>query len=147
MPIVKIKNYRWIIVILLFLATTINYVDRAVVTYSNAAKVELLGVSEALIREEGAVSEPVGLAMAIGVRESAGVEIGVGVTGIAGPGGGSDRKPVGTVVIAVAWPDGQRVRTLRLPGNREQVRFQASQTALDMVRRALMDLESASSRS
>jgi nicotinamide-nucleotide amidase len=114
-----------------------DYVDRGTVCYSNRAKTELLGVPEALIREHGAVSEPVGLAMAAGAREAAGVEIAVAITGIAGPGGGSAQKPVGTVVVAVAWPSGQRVRTFRFPGGREEVKFQSSQAALDMLRRTL----------
>ena len=112
-----------------------TYVDRGVVCYSNRAKVEVLGVAEALITAHGAVSEPVGAAMARLVRERAGVDVGVGITGIAGPAGGSDPKPVGTVVIAVAWPGGETVRTFRFLGGRPQIRFQASQAALDMVRR------------
>jgi nicotinamide-nucleotide amidase len=114
-----------------------DYVERGVVCYSNRAKTDLLGVPEALIREHGAVSEQVGVAMAVGMRERAGVELAVGVTGIAGPGGGTAAKPVGTVVIAVATPSGSAFRGFRFPGGREQVKFQASQAALDMVRRAL----------
>jgi nicotinamide-nucleotide amidase len=114
------------------------YVERAVVTYSNRAKTALLGVPEALIAEHGAVSEAVAAAMARGVRERAGVELGVGVTGIAGPGGGSDAKPVGTVCIAVDGPAGARVTTQRFPGGRTQVKTFASGSALDMVRRYLL---------
>jgi nicotinamide-nucleotide amidase len=113
-----------------------DYVERGVVCYSNAAKVELLGVPEGLLREHGAVSEPVALAMASGMRERARVDLGVAVTGIAGPAGGSDRKPVGTVVIALAWAGGERVRRFQfVAGSRELVKYQASQAALDMVRR------------
>jgi nicotinamide-nucleotide amidase len=115
-----------------------EYVERSVVCYSNRAKTDLLGVPASLIVEHGAVSEPVGLAMATGIRERADVDIGVGITGIAGPTGGSDRKPVGTVVIAMAWRGGSRVRTMWFPGGREQVKFFASQAALDMVRRWLI---------
>ncbi len=114
-----------------------DYVDRSVVCYSNRAKVEVVGVAEALIAAHGAVSEPVGAAMAREVRERAGVEVGVGITGIAGPGGGTGAKPVGTVVVAVAHPGGEVVRTFRFLGGRSQVRFQASQAALDTVRRLL----------
>jgi len=114
-----------------------KYVDRGVVCYSNRAKVELLGVAESDIAQHGAVSDEVGAAMASGVRERAGVEVGVGITGIAGPGGGSAAKPVGTVVVAVAWPGGGQVRRFRFLGGRAQVKFQASQAALDMVRRLL----------
>jgi len=113
------------------------YVECGVVCYSNRAKTGLAGVPEALIQEHGAVSEPVGIAMASGVRDRAGVEVGVGITGIAGPGGGSDLKPVGTVVVAVASPEGRHARTFRFLGGREQIKFQASQAALDMVRRLL----------
>jgi nicotinamide-nucleotide amidase len=116
-----------------------DYVERAVVAYSNVAKVALLGVDEALIAAHGAVSEPVAVAMAEGARRLAGVEIGVGVTGIAGPGGGSDAKPVGTVAIAVSGPgDRRQVRTFLFPGGRTQVKTLAAQTAIDSLRRALI---------
>jgi nicotinamide-nucleotide amidase len=114
-----------------------RYVDRAVVTYANEAKIEWLGVAPELIAEHGAVSEPVACAMAAGVRARASVDVGVGVTGIAGPGGGTPQKPVGTVAIAVATPDAVHSRRFRFHGEREQVKFQASQAALDMVRRML----------
>lgn len=115
-----------------------EYVERGVVCYSNRAKTELLGVPEAMIREHGAVSEPVAIAMAAGIRERAGSDLGVGVTGIAGPSGGTTTKPAGTVVVAIAWTGGNRVRTLWFPGGRGQVKFHASQAALDMVRRHLL---------
>jgi nicotinamide-nucleotide amidase len=118
-----------------------DYVERGVICYSNRAKAELLGVPEAMIREHGAVSEPVGLAMARGIRERARTDLGVGITGIAGPAGGTPAKPVGTVVVALAWAGGERVRTLWFPGDREQVKFHASQAALDMVRRHLLKAE------
>ena len=115
------------------------YVHAGWVVYSNDAKVALLGVDAASIAAHGAVSEPVALAMANGARERGGVEYGIAVTGVAGPGGGSADKPVGTVYVALAGPDGlQRVRRLSLPGEREQVKFQASQAALDLLRRALL---------
>ena len=114
-----------------------RYVDQAVVVYSNEAKFELVGVQPELIRDHGAVSEPVGLAMANGIKAKAHAGVGVGVTGIAGPGGGSAEKPVGTVVVAAVTDADQRVRTFRFFGEREQVKFQASQAALDMVRRML----------
>jgi competence/damage-inducible protein CinA-like protein len=114
-----------------------DYVERGVVCYSNRAKTDLLGVPEAAICEHGAVSEPVGLAMAEGMRERADVEVAVGITGIAGPGGGTVEKPVGTVVVAVVFPGGTRVRRFLFPGGRAQVKFQASQAALNMVRLAL----------
>ena len=115
-----------------------RYVERAVVAYANEPKVALLGVPAALIAEHGAVSEPVAQAMAQGIRASANVEVGVGVTGIAGPGGGTPEKPVGTVVVAVVAPGAARSRVFRFVGDRELVKFQASQAALDMVRRMLL---------
>jgi nicotinamide-nucleotide amidase len=115
-----------------------RYVDRSVVTYSNEAKVAMLQVPEALIAEHGAVSEPVAQAMAEGIRSIAGVEVGIGVTGVAGPGGGTAEKPVGMVCVAAVTPEATRVRTARFIGEREQIKFQASQAALDMVRRMML---------
>ena len=116
-----------------------RYIDRSVVTYSNSSKTEMLGVPETLLAAHGAVSEPVAQAMADGIRDTAGVEVGVAVTGIAGPGGGTAEKPVGMVCIAAVTPGARRVRTARFVGDREQVKFQASQGALDMVRRMLVE--------
>jgi nicotinamide-nucleotide amidase len=116
-----------------------RYVDRAVVTYTNAAKMELLGVPAELIAAHGAVSEAVALAMADGIRARARVDVGVAVTGIAGPGGGSDEKPVGTVAVAAMTAGATRSRVFRFLGEREQVKFQASQAALDMVRRIMLE--------
>ena len=107
------------------------YVDRAVVCYSNEAKTELAGVPPELIAAHGAVSEPVARAMAEGIRGRSRTEVGVGITGIAGPGGGTPEKPVGTVALAVAAPGETLVRTVRLIGLREQVKFQAAQTSLE----------------
>ena len=114
-----------------------RYVDQSVVVYSNEAKTQLLDVPAGLIREHGAVSEPVGLAMAEGIKAKAHAGVGVSVTGIAGPTGGSPEKPVGTVVVAAVTDSERRVRTFRFFGERELVKFQASQAALDMVRRML----------
>ncbi len=114
-----------------------RYFDQGVVAYSNAAKVEWLGVPEALIAEHGAVSDPVARAMASGIRVRAGADVGIGVTGIAGPDGGTADKPVGTVVIAVALRESVTSRTLHLLGDREQIRSQSAQAALDLVRRIL----------
>jgi len=116
-----------------------RYVERGVVTYSNAAKVELIGVPEEMIHAHGAVSEQVATAMAEGIRARARTSLGVGVTGIAGPDGGTPDKPVGTVCIAAASDGATRVRTFRFVGGREMVKFQASQAAMDMVRRMLLE--------
>ncbi len=114
------------------------YVERSIVAYSNRAKIELLGVADALIEEHGAVSEAVAVAMAAGIRARGGVDLGVGITGIAGPGGGTEQKPVGTVCIAVA---GSRtiVRTFRFPGGRDVVKAMSANWAIDMVRRYLLE--------
>ncbi len=115
-----------------------DYVELGVVCYSNRSKTDLAGVPDAVIAEHGAVSEPVAQAMAAGIRARAGVDIGVGVTGIAGPGGGTPEKPVGMVVVAVERADAKRVRTFHFIGGREMVKFQASQAALNMVRLLLI---------
>jgi PncC family amidohydrolase len=108
------------------------WVERAVVAYSNEAKIALLGVAESDIAAHGAVSEVVAVAMAEGVRRLAGVEVGVGITGIAGPGGGSEAKPVGTVCLAVAHPGGAVAKTNRYPGERTCVKTFASLGAIDL---------------
>ena len=111
-----------------------DYVDRGAVCYSDRSKIEWLGVPEALIARHGAVSEPVARAMAEGVRSRAETKVGVGITGIAGPGGGTPQKPIGTVAIAVLVGDTDRVRTFQFVGGRELVKFQATQGALNMLR-------------
>ena len=114
------------------------YVERGVVCYSNRAKTELAGVPEALIAVHGAVSEPVAQAMASGIRDRAAVSVGIGITGIAGPGGGSPEKPVGTVAIGVVVGDTMRVRTFQFLGGREMVKFQSAQAAMNMLRLLLL---------
>jgi len=118
-----------------------DYVTLNVVCYSNEAKTAQLGVGRSLLDAHGAVSEPVALAMADGVRSLAGAEIGIGVTGIAGPAGGSEAKPEGTVVIAVTTAGARLVRTFRFPTGRPRVRLFAAQLALDLARRVLAGLE------
>lgn len=113
------------------------YVDRAVVAYSNEAKTQALGVPAALIAEHGAVSDAVAAAMAVGVRERSGVEIGAAVTGVAGPDGGTEAKPVGLVWFAVSGPFGTVTRRALFPGDRTAVRTFASTMALDVLRRYL----------
>jgi nicotinamide-nucleotide amidase len=116
-----------------------DYFAGGVVAYSNRLKTRLVGVPEDLLAAHGAVSEPVAIALAEGARRALGGDYGIGVTGIAGPAGGSEAKPVGTVHLAVAGPDGlPSHRRVRFPGDRERVRWQASQLALDMLRRRLL---------
>ena len=115
------------------------YVRASVVAYAYEDKTALLGVPSALIETHGAVSEPVAVAMAEGIRERTGADVAVGITGIAGPGGGTEAKPVGTVVIAVIVPGKPvYVRTFSFIGPRAMVKFQATQAALDRVRRMLV---------
>jgi nicotinamide-nucleotide amidase len=117
-----------------------DYVDRSWVVYSNDAKRALLGVPEELLAAHGAVSEPVARALAEGALERSAAQVGVGITGIAGPGGGSEEKPVGMVWIAVATaiPRETRATVCRFLGGREMVKTFAAVTALDLVRRQLM---------
>jgi nicotinamide-nucleotide amidase len=107
------------------------------VVYTDALKTRLVGVPEALLAAHGAVSEEVARAMAEGVRRALASDYGIGITGVAGPGGGSAAKPVGTVHLAVAGPSGVSHRQVRFPGDRERVRWQSSQLALEMLRRLL----------
>ncbi|MFN8587924.1 MAG: competence/damage-inducible protein A [Candidatus Eisenbacteria bacterium] len=117
-----------------------TWFERGFVTYANDAKFEELGVERATLEAQGAVSAAVAEQMADGARRNARTEIGVGVTGVAGPAGGSDNKPVGTVFIAIVSPLGTVSRLHRLPGTRATVRERAAQTALDMVRRHVLGL-------
>jgi nicotinamide-nucleotide amidase len=120
------------------IAGSSEYFERGVVTYSNGAKTELLGVPAELIERKGAVSREVVAAMAKGVRERAGTDLGLAVTGIAGPGGGTPEKPVGLVYIALAREKGKKVNEHRFLGTRDQIRKRTAQAALDMVRRYLI---------
>ena len=118
-----------------------RYVHAGWVLYSNEAKIRLLGIEPEMLETKGAVSREVAEAMALGARRIAEVDFGIGVTGIAGPGGGTKEKPSGTVWVALAGPGVELfVRGFQLPGERERVKYQASQVALDMVRRALLKL-------
>ncbi|CAM3383164.1 competence/damage-inducible protein A [Mycobacterium intermedium] len=115
-----------------------EYVMGGVVSYSNQAKEELLGVDPALIEAHGAVSEPVAEAMAAGALQRFGADTAVAITGIAGPGGGTEEKPVGTVCFTVKLGDGTTVtRTLRLPGNRSDIRERSTTVAMHLLRRTL----------
>jgi nicotinamide-nucleotide amidase len=118
-----------------------EYVRGGVVAYANEAKVNQAGVDERLIAEHGAVSQEVAKALAEGIRTRMGADIGVGVTGVAGPGGGSEEKPVGLVWLSVAGPEGAGLtRSVNLPGGRADVRDRATTVALHLVRRLLADL-------
>ena len=111
-----------------------DWFERGLVVYSNDAKSALLGVPQALIAEHGAVSKAVALALAVGVRQSAGVDLAVSVTGIAGPGGGSAAKPVGTVWLGWSCADGRSGALVRhLTGDRAAVRAQSVDAALEIA--------------
>jgi nicotinamide-nucleotide amidase len=114
------------------------YVAGGVVSYSNEAKSNLLDVDPVLIETHGAVSEPVAEAMALGALHRFGADTAVATTGIAGPGGGTEDKPVGTVCFSVMLADGPRLtRTLLLPGNRSDVRERSTTVAMHLLRRTL----------
>ncbi|NOT34512.1 MAG: competence/damage-inducible protein A [Candidatus Eisenbacteria bacterium] len=117
-----------------------RYFERGFVTYSNRSKVELLGVIETDLAAHGAVSAAIAEQMARGARERSGAQLGVGITGIAGPEGGSEEKPVGTVFIAISTDEGDAVRDFRIPAGRQAVRERAAQQALDLMRRRLQGL-------
>lgn len=115
------------------------FLERGAVTYANSAKEDWLGVPAKILETEGAVSEGCALAMARGIRRKAGTDIGVAVTGIAGPTGGTPQKPVGTVYFGLAAPGVERVQGYCFTGDRGRVRRMATCMALDWLRRHLLD--------
>jgi nicotinamide-nucleotide amidase len=116
-----------------------EYVKGGIVVYANETKIALAGVDRKLIEEHGAVSEQVAQALAKGARERIGADVGVGVTGVAGPGGGTEQKPVGLVWLSVAGPAGASItRSVNLPGGRADIRDRATTVTLHMVRRLLL---------
>ena len=117
-----------------------EYFLEGAVTYADAAKIRVLGVSPALLAEHGAVSSEMAVAMATGMRNNSGSDIALAVTGIAGPGGGSAEKPVGTVFIALATAAGCRAQGYRFSGSRDEVRNITAFTAMDWLRRHLLSL-------
>jgi nicotinamide-nucleotide amidase len=119
-----------------------SYFQRGVVTYSNDSKTNLLGVDPALITEFGAVSGQVASAMARGIKESSSADLGISITGVAGPSGGTKEKPVGTVFIGMAFDDGSassvRSHGYRFHGDRNRIRLISSEMALEWIRRYLI---------
>jgi len=115
-----------------------RYFIEGVVAYSNDAKINTLGVDPELLRRQGAVSAEVAEAMATGIRKRANTDFGLSVTGIAGPDGGSEEKPVGLVYIALADDSHTEHKRLMIPGDRQLVRWRASQAVLDLLRRRLI---------
>jgi nicotinamide-nucleotide amidase len=115
-----------------------KYFIEGVITYSNESKTRLLGVEPILLMEHGAVSGPVAEAMAEGIRSRAETDFALAITGVAGPGGGTEEKPVGTVFVAITSEVGTEHRRLKLPGDRHLIRWRATQAALDLLRRRLI---------
>jgi nicotinamide-nucleotide amidase len=119
-----------------------SYVAGGVVAYADEAKVELLGVDPGLIDAHGAVSEPVAQAMAQGALRRFRADTAIAITGVAGPGGGTELKPVGTVCFSVMVPGGRTLsRTARLPGDRADIRERSTTVAMHLLRRALSGTE------
>jgi nicotinamide-nucleotide amidase len=115
-------------------------VKGGIVAYSDEVKISEAGVPREVIEAHGAVSAEVAQALADGARSRLGAEVGVGVTGVAGPGGGSEEKPVGLVWLSVAVDDAPKLtRSVNLPGGRADVRDRATTVAMHMIRRALVD--------
>jgi len=112
-----------------------SFLERSVVTYANSAKTSCLNVTQKILDQYGAVSAECAEAMARGVHAAARTDVGLAVTGIAGPDGGTDDKPVGTVYLAMSSPWGERVERFNFSGNRDQVRLRTACTALDWLRR------------
>lgn len=110
-----------------------RYFAGGVTAYSNRVKSDLLGIKPSLLKSRGAVSAEVALALARGARRELKTEVGIGITGIAGPGGDSPQKPVGLVFEAVVTPEEERVRTFHFSGTRLQVKRQAARTALELL--------------
>lgn len=113
------------------------FLERCAVTYANSAKHDMLGITNELLLNKGAVSNECARAMVNGIRKRAKTDLALAVTGIAGPGGGSVDKPCGTVFIALATPQGTEVRECHFSGDRHQVRTKTAYTALDWLRRTL----------
>jgi nicotinamide-nucleotide amidase len=119
------------------------YVDRGAICYSNQAKMDMLGVPAELIAAHGAVSREVASAMATGIRKRAGVSVGLSVTGIAGPGGATETKPVGLVYVGLDGGAGDAMtKEFRFHGDRSVIKQRSSQAALDLLRRWLIARES-----
>jgi nicotinamide-nucleotide amidase len=117
-----------------------RYFMSGIITYSNQSKIDLAGIPPLLLEMQGAVSEEVARGLAESVREKIGTTIGVAITGIAGPSGGTPEKPVGTVHIAVASPAATAHGLFVFPGSRDRIRWQATQAALNMTRRVLLEM-------
>jgi len=110
-----------------------DVLDLSIVTYANSAKIKFTDVTQEILDKHGAVSSQTALLMAQGIRATSGADIGVGITGIAGPDGGTDDKPVGTVYVAVDNWDRIQVKHFTFEGGRQQIREQTVKQALEMI--------------
>lgn len=120
------------------LAGSSDYVRGGLIVYSDAAKHALAGVARKLITEVGAVSAEVAAALADGARDRLGADVGIGITGVAGPGGGTDAKPVGLVHLCVTGPDRSMARAVNIPGGRADVRIRTVTIAMHLLRGLLL---------
>jgi nicotinamide-nucleotide amidase len=114
-----------------------RYFLQGVQVYSNQAKIQLLGIDKEFIQKHGAVSSEVARSMAVEVRKTSGSDYGLAITGIAGPGGGTKEKPVGLVFTSLSWDNGVKVDKNYFLGNRNTIKFRATQKAMDMLRKHL----------
>lgn len=131
----------WLAKVVTDLAGSSAWLDRGFVTYSNAAKQEMLGVRAETLAAHGAVSEAVVSEMVIGALSRSAAQVAVAISGVAGPGGGSPEKPVGTVCLAWAWPKGRvETRRFHFGGDRDAVRRRSVQAAIDGLVERLGDL-------
>lgn len=117
------------------------YFHGGVTTYSDTAKIEMLGIPLECLKNHGSVSKRTALAMAYGVRDAFRVDIGIGVTGIAGPGGGTEERPVGLVYVAVVGEEGEIVKELNLAGSRDEIKAASAEAALKTAREFLSEQE------
>lgn len=120
-----------------------DYFESGVITYSNEAKIELLKIPEGIIKTHGAVSGQTAVAMAEGIRRLRNTDIGIGITGIAGPSGGTISKPVGLVYIALSALSYVECKEFRFTGDRCEIKLMASEAALEMILRLLENSEAA----
>jgi len=114
-----------------------NYYDCGVIAYSNQSKIDILHVKSETLKKFGAVSRQTAIEMAQGIKQVSGSDLGLAVTGIAGPGGGTPKKPVGLVYICLVSNEDVVCEEFRFKGNREEIKFQASEAALDMIKKHL----------
>ncbi len=118
-----------------------EYFQGGMTAYSNTAKIDLLGITQDCLRNHGSVSERTALAMATGVMDAFQVDVGIGITGIAGPGGGTEQRPVGTVCLAVVGEVEDKAKTLALEGSREDIKLAAAEAALEFACEFLRETE------